>query len=52
MDDVKLMRSTFSTVTGVKASGGVHSLVDLNALKEAGATRLVVSSGGAIMNGL
>lgn len=51
-DDVKLMRSTVGPSMGVKASGGVRSLEDLTAMKEAGATRIGASSGVAIMNGL
>lgn len=50
--DVKLMRSTVGPKMGVKASGGVRSLEDLNAMKEAGATRIGASSGVAIMEGL
>ncbi|MBD7906865.1 deoxyribose-phosphate aldolase [Sporosarcina gallistercoris] len=52
VEDVKLMRSTVGPEMGVKASGGVRSLEDLTALKEAGATRIGASSGVAIMNGL
>ncbi|WOV85508.1 deoxyribose-phosphate aldolase [Sporosarcina jeotgali] len=52
VDDVKLMRSTVGPEMGVKASGGVRSLEDLTAMKEAGATRIGASSGVAIMNGL
>lgn len=51
-EDVKLMRSTVGPEMGVKASGGVRSLEDLNAMKEAGATRIGASSGVAIMEGL
>lgn len=52
VEDVKLMRSTVGPEMGVKASGGVRSLEDLTAMKEAGATRIGASSGVAIMNGL
>ncbi|REB09980.1 deoxyribose-phosphate aldolase [Sporosarcina sp. BI001-red] len=52
IEDVKLMRSTVGPKMGVKASGGVRSLEDLTAMKEAGATRIGASSGVAIMNGL
>lgn len=51
-EDVKLMRSTVGPAMGVKASGGVRSLEDVTAMKEAGATRIGASSGVAIMNGL
>lgn len=52
VEDVKLMRSTVGPEMGVKASGGVRSLEDLTAMKEAGSTRIGASSGVAIMNGL
>ncbi|WP_025784795.1 deoxyribose-phosphate aldolase [Sporosarcina sp. D27] len=52
VEDVKLMRSTVGPEMGVKASGGVRSLEDLTAMKEAGATRIGASSGVAIMKGL
>ncbi|WJY28507.1 MULTISPECIES: deoxyribose-phosphate aldolase [Sporosarcina] len=51
-EDVKLMRSVVGPEMGVKASGGVRSLDDLKAMKEAGATRIGASSGVAIMQGL
>lgn len=50
--DVKLMRETVGPDMGVKASGGVRSLEDLNAMAEAGATRIGASSGVKIMQGL
>ncbi|MDW0108989.1 deoxyribose-phosphate aldolase [Sporosarcina aquimarina] len=52
VEDVKLIRSTVGPEMGVKASGGVRSLEDVTAMKEAGATRIGASSGVAIMNGL
>lgn len=50
--DVKLMRQTVGPDMGVKASGGVHNLEEAQAMIEAGATRLGVSAGVAIMEGL
>lgn len=51
-EDVALMRKTVGQQTGVKASGGVRSLEDVNSMIEAGATRIGASSGVSIMNGL
>jgi len=50
--DIALMRKTVGPNLGVKASGGVRSLEDMNSMVEAGATRIGASSGVAIMNGL
>jgi deoxyribose-phosphate aldolase len=50
--DVKLMRETVGPDLGVKASGGVRSLDDLQAMIDAGATRIGASSGVQIMQGL
>lgn len=49
--DVALMRKTVGDKTGVKASGGVRSLEDMNSMIEAGATRIGASSGVKIMEG-
>ncbi|MCY9763689.1 deoxyribose-phosphate aldolase [Paenibacillus alvei] len=51
-EDVALMRKTVGQQTGVKASGGVSSLEDVNSMIEAGATRIGASSGVSIMKGL
>lgn len=51
-EDVALMRKTVGPEVGVKASGGVRSLEDMQKMIEAGATRIGASSGVAIMNGL
>lgn len=51
-EDVALMRKTVGPDIGVKASGGVRSLEDMEKMIEAGATRIGASSGVAIMNGL
>ena len=50
-EDVALMRSTVGQRAGVKASGGVRSLEDMNGMIEAGATRIGASSGVHIMEG-
>ncbi|MDN3426859.1 deoxyribose-phosphate aldolase [Microbacterium sp. APC 3898] len=52
VEDVKLMRETVGSDLGVKASGGVRSLEDVQAMIEAGATRIGASSGVKIMQGL
>ncbi|MBT2569098.1 deoxyribose-phosphate aldolase [Planococcus sp. ISL-110] len=52
IEDVKLMRETVGADLGVKASGGVRSLEDVEAMIEAGATRIGASSGVKIMQGL
>lgn len=49
--DVALMRKTVGPDVGVKASGGVRTLEDMNALVEAGASRIGASSGVKIMEG-
>ena len=51
-EDVALMRKTVGPELGVKASGGVRSLEDMQKMVEAGATRIGASSGVEIMNGL
>ncbi len=50
IQDVKLMKA-IAKDKEVKASGGVKNLADLNAMVEAGATRIGASSGVAIMQG-
>ncbi len=49
--DVALMRRTVGPELGVKASGGVRSLADAQAMIAAGATRIGASSGIAIVKG-
>ena len=51
-EDIALMRQTVGPTIGVKASGGVRSLEDMQKMIENGATRIGASSGVAIMNGL
>lgn len=52
VEDVKLMRETVGADLGVKASGGVRSLEDVQAMIDAGASRIGASSGVQIMQGL
>jgi len=51
LQDVALMRKTVGAHVGVKASGGVRSLDDMNKMIEAGANRIGASSGVKIMEG-
>ena len=51
-EDIKLMRETVGPDMGVKASGGVRNLADLEVMVENGATRIGASSGVAIMENL
>lgn len=48
-EDVSLMRQTVGDTMGVKASGGVRNLQDLEEMVASGATRIGASSGVAIM---
>ncbi|MGO4188102.1 deoxyribose-phosphate aldolase [Pseudarthrobacter sp. TAF60_1] len=50
-DDITLMRRAVGPELGVKASGGVRSLADAQAMIAAGATRIGASSGIAIVKG-
>lgn len=50
-EDVALMRKTVGPEIGVKASGGVRSLEDVQKLVEAGASRIGASSGVKIIEG-
>ncbi|PKY92944.1 deoxyribose-phosphate aldolase [Facklamia hominis] len=49
VDDVTLMRQTVGPDMGVKASGGIHTFEEAQALIEAGASRLGASKGVAIV---
>ena len=49
-EDVKLMRETVGDRLGVKASGGIRTLEDALKMVEAGASRLGVSAGIAILS--
>lgn len=48
-NDIRLMRETVGPDMGVKASGGIRNLDDLELMVENGATRIGASSGVAIM---
>lgn len=50
--DVALMRRVVGSEMGVKASGGVRSLEDAQAMIDAGATRIGASASVAILKGL
>ncbi|HEV2422100.1 MAG TPA: deoxyribose-phosphate aldolase [Candidatus Acidoferrales bacterium] len=50
VDDVALMRATVGPKIGVKASGGIRTLEDLQKMVAAGATRIGTSSGVRIMH--
>jgi deoxyribose-phosphate aldolase len=47
--DVRLLRAAVGPNFGVKASGGIRSLVDARAMLEAGADRLGTSASAAIL---
>ena len=49
--DVALMRKTVGPDMGVKASGGVRTMEDLEAMVKAGATRIGTSNGVAFFTG-
>ena len=51
VEDVRLMRETVGAEMGVKASGGILSRADAEAMVAAGATRLGTSSGVKIVAG-
>ena len=51
VEDVALMRKTVGAGVGVKASGGVRSLEDAEAMIKAGANRIGASSGVSIVKG-
>lgn len=51
VEDVALMRKTVGPEMGVKASGGVRNGEDMDAMVEAGATRIGTSAGVALVSG-
>lgn len=51
VEDIALMRKTVGPDIGVKASGGVRSVEDFDAMVAAGATRIGASSGVSIAKG-
>jgi len=52
IEDVKLMREVVGPDFGVKASGGLKTLGDFEAMIRAGANRLGTSSAASILRGL
>lgn len=52
VEDIRLMREAVGEKLGVKASGGIYSQADANAMIKAGATRIGTSAGVAIVTGL
>lgn len=52
VEDVNLMRSIVGTRAGVKASGGIRTSAEMNAMIEAGANRIGTSAGVAILREL
>ena len=49
MQDVRLMRATVGPETGVKASGGIRTLAQAQAMIQAGANRIGTSAGVTIV---
>ena len=52
IDDVRLMRETVGLNVGVKASGGIRTLADVEAMLAAGASRIGTSASAAILGAL
>lgn len=52
VEDIKLMRETVGEDMGVKASGGIRTREDADAMIQAGATRIGTSNGVKIVEGL
>jgi deoxyribose-phosphate aldolase len=52
VDDVRLMRATVGPDIGVKASGGIRTLADVEAMVDAGATRLGMSATRSVVDEL
>jgi deoxyribose-phosphate aldolase len=51
VDDIRLMRETVGPEVGVKASGGIRTKEDVEAMVAAGATRIGASAGVKIVRG-
>ena len=51
VEDVRLMREVVGPSMGVKASGGIRTLEDAHAMKQAGATRIGASASVKIVTG-
>ena len=50
VEDIRLIRESVGSNFGVKASGGISTLLDLNNMIDAGANRIGTSSGVKILN--
>ena len=50
VEDIKIIRKTVGDTMGVKASGGIKFLSDVNEMLNAGANRIGTSSGVSILN--
>ena len=50
VEDIRLIRENVGNNFGVKASGGISSLLDVNNMINAGANRIGTSSGAKILN--
>jgi len=50
VEDIKIIRKTVGETMGVKASGGIKFLSDVNKMLNAGANRIGTSSGVSILN--
>ena len=50
--DVRLLRATVGPAIGVKASGGIRTLADAQAMIAAGANRIGTSASAAILGAL
>jgi len=52
VSDIRLMREVVGAAFGVKASGGVRTLADVQAMLAAGANRIGTSASAAILDAL
>ena len=50
IDDIRLIRKTVGKEMGIKASGGIRTLLDIEAMVEAGANRIGTSKGVEIFS--
>ena len=49
-DDIRLIRKTVGKEMGIKASGGIRTLLDIESMVEAGANRIGTSNGVQIFS--
>ena len=50
IDDIRLIRKSVGKEMGIKASGGIRTLLDIEAMVEAGANRIGTSKGAEIFS--